>query len=767
MGTSVGRGIDSILCGRRATVTDMSQTDSDTDSVKTDDDESAIPEQNADASLREDVAPPTVASQSGGSEATAGSMAATAEADSESPSDALAPVESTTAESDRETWPDGIEEAPPRSVFGTNPIRPTGSLLTGAAALLGLTGAGIGLAIALLLVPDLVSFSATNSLDKHLRDRLCLIILGTGLLFALVPGIYLLIRRSRVAAERVHRIARILCPLGLVGPLPALFNWKVFASQELVLVVTVTCWGLGLERALRTCVGALEGVIPALPRRANRILWKLTWVPVVALVLWFAIFCSYYTVMAHYRMQTTAYDLGIFDNVFYNLTHGEFFKATPDLRRGGGPHLQLHVTWVAYLLLPFYALRQQADTLLVMQAVIVALGAIPYFLLARFRAHSALFGLLICYLYITYAPTHGPVFYDFHFLTIAPAFVGWVIYCFETKRRIGLAIAWVLAMSVREDISATLAALGLFYLLQGQRMRWAAFFVVTGTAYLFLMRFWMMPAVAVHPDEFHAHVGMYLKMIAPGHRGYGAVIRTILTNLVFTLEQVLEERRLTYLLELTVPFLLLPLRHRRTWILLIPAALVCLMSTHPAPFLRQFQYTALWVPFLILGTVVVMSEWKQSPGGKSKFWAALIAMALTGTVLSYQQGALFQQNDFKGGYRKVQFEFTEADRQRLERFRSVIAEIPPDASVLTTENEGPHLSNRPDCFTLRAAYTWADYLVININEARSGRSQSNLRQGLKTGQYGFVKQVGEYQLWKRGAPHTNDERGLRAVRIHF
>ncbi len=745
----------------------MSHIDSDSDSPVADDDRPAETEQTKHAVPAEDPAPPTVASESATDPAPVDSDRPPPEVDPADALDASSPEEPTPAESDRETLPDGIEGLPSSSEPGEPPPRPVGSRLTGAAALLGLTGAGLGLAIALLLVPDLVNFAATNALDKGLRDQLSLLILGSGVLFVLVPGVYLLIQRNRSAVARVERIARILCPLGLVGPLPVLLDWKIYAHQELALVVSVAAWGLGLERALRTCVGALDGAIPAIPERARRVLWKLTWIPVIALVLWFAIYCSYYTVLTHYRLQTTAYDLGIFDNLFYNLTHGEFFKATPDLRRDGGPHLQFHVTWVAYLLVPFYALRQQADTLLVMQSVIVALGAIPYFLLARYRTRSALFGLVICYLYIIYAPTHGPVFYDFHFLTIAPFFIGWAIYCFETKRRIGLAITWALALAVREDISATLAGLGLFYLLQGQRLRWAAFFVVTGTVYLFLMRFWMMPALAVNPTEFHAHVGAYVKMIAPGHQGYGAVIKTILTNPPFTLEQLLDERKVRYLLELTVPFLLLPLRHRRTWILLVPAALVTLMSTIPPPFMRNFQYTGLWLPYLMLGTVVVMSEWRKNPRTKTKYSAALIAMAAAGTVLSYHQGALFQQNNFKGGFRKVQFKFTEADRKRLQRLRSVIEEIPPEASVLTTENEGPHLSNRPDCFTLRAAYTWADYLVINTHEARSGRSQANLRHGLRTGEYGLVKSVGEFQLWKRGAPHTQNARGLRALRIQF
>ena len=743
----------------------MSQTDSDPESAATDDDRSAEPEPKPDASPAEDAAPPTVASQTEGAASPADAERPPSESDSATAADASGSDESATAESDRETLPDGIDGSPPAVEPQGPPPRPVGSLLAGAAALLGLTGGGIGLAIALLEVPNLVDFASTNALDRDLRDQLTLRILGLGVLFVLVPGIYLLIERNRTAVERVSRIARIICPLGLVGPLPVFFDWKIYAHEQLALVVSVTAWGLGLERALRTCVGALDGAIPPIPLRARRVLWKLTWIPVIALVLWFAIFCSYYTVLTHYRMQTTAYDLGIFDNLLYNLTHGEFFRATPDLRRDGGPHLQFHVTWVAYLLVPFYALRQQADTLLVMQSVIVALGAIPYFLVARHRTQSALFGLVICYLYIIHGPTHSPVFYDFHFLTIAPFFTGWVIYCFETKRKIWLAITWALAMAVREDISATLAALGLFYLLEGLRLRWAAFFVVTGTLYTFLMRFWMMPAFAANPTEFHAHVGMYSKMIAPGHVGFGAVIKTMLTNPVFTFDELLDARRVRYLLELTMPFLLLPLRHRRTWIMLLAAALVTLMASHPAPFERYFQYTNHWLPFLILGTVVVVSEWKQSPGGKTKFWAALVAMAAAGTVLSYHHGALFQQNNFKGGYRKVEFKFTEADRKRLERFRSVIQDIPPDASVLTTESEGPHLSNRRDCFTLRGAYTWADYLVINVNEARSGRSQANLKYGLRTGEYGLVKSVGEFQLWKRGAPHTQNARGLRALRI--
>jgi uncharacterized membrane protein len=666
--------------------------------------------------------------------------------------------------------PAETEQQPAQSLDDPLPpldgARPAVTQLVASGIRLALTGAALGLGVALLQVTDLAAFASKNSLPKEVRTTMVAIVVLGALVFALPPLGYLLFRRSRAELARIERLSHALCPLGFLGPLPLLFDWKTFADRQLLLALALTMWGLGLERALRASLAVIQKPVLGALATACRVVGRYAWIGVLALVVWFAVFCSYYSVMQHYRVQTTSYDLGIFDNLFYNLIHGEWFKVTPDLGRNGGSHIHMHATFAAYVLAPFYALRPQADTLLVMQAVVVGLGAFPFYLLARHRLENALLGLTFAYLYVIYGPIHGPVFYDFHFLTLAPFFIGWTLYFFETGRTKLLAVAWVLTLLLREDMSALLAGAGLFYLLSAQRVRWALAFGVVGVGYFVLMRFLVMPLHGNASGEYQPHVGYYKDMIAPGDHGYGGVLKTMLTNPGYTFQVLVQETKLRYLLELMGPFLLLPLRHSKAWLLLLPAAMFTLISTdYPPPVSRGFQYTMFWVPFLFLGALITLTSWRQQPNGPVRILSAVVAMALAGTVFSYHHGPLFQHNTFKGGFRKIQFEVSPSDRERRTHLYSLIAKIPPHASVLATENEVPHVSNRPDCFTLRAMYEEADYLLINIHEARGGRSKEHMKRALDTGKYGLVESVGIYQLWQRGAPQDKNVRGAAVLGI--
>ena len=93
--------------------------------------------------------------------------------------------------------------------------------------------------------------------------------------------------------------------------------------------------------------------------------------------------------------------------MMWSLIHGEGFQASPTLGPDGN-HLARHTTFSAVLLAPFYALRQQADALLVIQAVMVGSTPIPIYLMARRILGSAWVACALGVSYALYAPVQGP-----------------------------------------------------------------------------------------------------------------------------------------------------------------------------------------------------------------------------------------------------------------------------------------------------------------------------------------------------------------------
>ena len=114
-------------------------------------------------------------------------------------------------------------------------------------------------------------------------------------------------------------------------------------------------------------------------RWVARCRWRSSSSPALAYVALFAT----YTITFHHNLRTAAYDLGLEDNLVWNVLHGiGFFRSTP-FSGPTGSHFGNHATFFSYVIAPFYALAQGAGTLLFIQSLMIGIAAIPLFLVAR------------------------------------------------------------------------------------------------------------------------------------------------------------------------------------------------------------------------------------------------------------------------------------------------------------------------------------------------------------------------------------------------
>lgn len=636
---------------------------------------------------------------------------------------------------------------------------------------------GVGASLAVFFVfasyGRLLEHVTSNVMDRATRDLLVLSMAGAGLVFAALPIAYAAHRGfSEQALARLLKLSRLLSPLLLVFPLPVLFDYHWTQRNEWAFVLAATLFGLGLERSLR---GSFE-VIDWAParayfaralRRSPRVWARAPFAVVCAMAIFVGGYFSYFTVLNHYRLGTMSWDLAIFDNLMWNLIRGSWFFASPDLGRSGS-HIQFHANFIAYLFAPFYALYQRAESLLVMQSILVAAAAFPFYLLAKHKLGSAWGAVVIVYAYLVHAPMHAPTFYDFHFLTTAPFWVGWILYFYETQRRGWLTLFFILGLLLREDVSAGLAAFGLFQLFSGHRPRWALVIGIVSAVYFVVVKFVIMPLHRTWSDV-HSFTWMFQTLIPPGESGFSGVLRTLVSNPIFTFNSLLELDKLTYIIKMFGPVLLLPLRHPKTWILFIPPAMFTLLSAGYKPLYQTFfQYTSNYTPYVFYSAIIALAHFRDQDAAlglrRYRAEAGLVAIFFAATIFSYSHGALFQRNTFQGGFRRIEFKISPEDRKRHDELYELIAMIPKDASVAATEVEAPHVSARKFCFTMRFNHDNADYLLINIDEAQGGATKNQVAAALATNLYGFVAQRGRVQLWKRNGSQEKNAEGRKALR---
>ena len=142
----------------------------------------------------------------------------------------------------------------------------------------------------------------------------------------------------------------------------------------------------------------------------------------------------------HYNLGTSSHDLGIYDNLFWHASHGNGLRST---LVKGDTHLGAHFDPILILLSPIYRISPGAHTLIVLQTVWIAAGAVPLYLLVVRKLHSHWAGFALVLSYLVHHGIQGANLYDFHSLSLAIPLL--------------LAAVWLLEIGAIKSYVATLA----------------------------------------------------------------------------------------------------------------------------------------------------------------------------------------------------------------------------------------------------------------------------------------------------------------------
>jgi uncharacterized membrane protein len=636
-----------------------------------------------------------------------------------------------------------------------------------ATAKLALIGAIVGWSVAVRYVID-SGFLLQNALPEEDRLTLVVGIMGGGALALLLVA--LAFARSRwQAVPTLERCVTACAPLAVLAFLPVLLVPEVWYSKPLPCLTVLAVLVLLLERLLvawlrelSPSAAALFGLpsfrIPAELRRA------LPFAIVFAGAAGYSCYSLYFSLQQHQRLQTAAYDLGIYDNLMYTAMSGYPFRSTVLLGPDGGSYLVGHAEFAMLLFLPLYALWSSAEMLLTLQAVLLGFAAVPLYLFARTQL-TRRSAVVIALAYLLYAPMHGSSFYDFHWLPLTMFFQFSLYYAIAKNRSWLIALSYAVLVLMREDVSVGLTVLGTFLLVSGIRPKLGLAMAVSSAIAFVTIKFGIM----VWAGPFYFADLYYKKLVAPGEQGFGSVIKTLLTNPMYVVETVLDPHKLNYFLHLMAPLAFIPLRHPLLLLLICAGTLFTFLTTAYDPTVSiSFQYSAHWIPYLFAAVVLMLGMLSRQPDGSIRRRAALGALVFGVAVHSYVFGAVLQHDTYVGGFLRVPFQINQTERVTYAALNRVIAHIPADASVAATDMEVAHVSNRFTIYTLRAHHGNADYLLIN-KAGVSGNTRNVLKDALRKNDYGLVASELPFYLFAKGvvSPRTDKAlqlMGLRAAR---
>jgi uncharacterized membrane protein len=351
--------------------------------------------------------------------------------------------------------------------------------------------------------------------------------------------------------------------------------------------------------------------------------------------------------------------------------------------------LGAHVDPLLAAFAPLWWVWPSPTMLLTVQAIGLALGALPVFWLARKHLGSerlaALFGLV----YLVYAPVEWLALDEFHPVSLACPLLLYALWYLDEERLFAALPFLGLAALTKEEVPLVVAGLGLWYALaRGHRLVGAGIAAV-GTALTLFFLTVVMPHYRGGDSP-----AFYDRYDAVGG-SLGGIAETALTDPLVLVRAVTEGRDLVYLLQLALPLVGLFLAAPLLLIPALPELAANLLSETSTQTSIEFHYTAPIAPFLVAGAVFGAARFRRLA-------PLVLAASLAGAVALGPLWAGELVPDRMSAHDRVAARAVDL--------------IPADAPVSSTNGLGAHLSERRRVFSFPVVRE-AEWVAVDLRRA--------------------------------------------------
>jgi uncharacterized membrane protein len=342
--------------------------------------------------------------------------------------------------------------------------------------------------------------------------------------------------------------------------------------------------------------------------------------------------------------------------------------------------LAAHVDPILALYGPLWWIWPSPDLLLVTQALAVATGALPVFLLARKHLGSPRAGLGFALAYLLYPATGWLTLNEFHPVALATPLLLFAFWYLDNDRLLPFALCAIAAAACKEEIGLVAAGFGIWYAISRRRWFEGGVIAALGLA-------WSAIAIAVVIPHFHTagESDFYGRYSEVGGSAAG-IVKTTFTDPVRILDAAFSTRDLRYLLELAAPLAALCVLAPLVLVAALPELAINLLSATPTQTSIHFHYTAGLIPPLVIAAVFGAKRLNR--------WAFPVAAAVVVAALlgNYRLGPISGWRHVPGGstYESRAARVTDHDRIAAH----ALGLIPKSAVVSATNTLGSHLSAR-------------------------------------------------------------------------
>lgn len=445
----------------------------------------------------------------------------------------------------------------------------------------------------------------------------------------------------------------------------------------------------------------------------------------IALIAAIAFFiCTLSLTLNRHFSFYSSYDQGIFNQVFWNNLHGRWFESTLSsqlstnvVHSGEVPdvnyhRLGQHFTPALLLWLPIYYLFPTPATLTVLQVTLVTAAGLVLYALARIYVSPAIAVLITISFYGANAIL-GPTLANFHDISQIPLFVFGLLLAME-KRCWWL--FWLLAiftLAVREDSGITLFGVGVYLVLSKRHPRTGLILASVCFLYTIALTNLIMPLFS---DDISKR--FMLERFGQYAEGDRASTLEIIKNMLLNPGRLIVELftplfpTIKYLLGQWLPLAFIPAVAPGAWIIASFPLLKLFLGQGQTVLAISLRYAMSVAPGLFYGAILWWGGERWGNFGQPikttrprqlypqfrRFWIICIILSLIFTITSNPSRTLYFL--IPDSIQPSVYVSLPEQWQRVPQIRSLLAKIPPDASVSATTYLIPHLSGRREIIRL-------------------------------------------------------------------
>ncbi len=401
------------------------------------------------------------------------------------------------------------------------------------------------------------------------------------------------------------------------------------------------------------------------------------------IVAFFGVAYALYGLFRHWHFGSSAFDLGIFDQVVWHLSR---FEPPASSIRGFTNFLGDHFFPVIALFAPLYWLRPGPDTLIAAQAALFAASIVPVFLFIRSRLPAGpAFGFAIAY--GCFWGIQRAMAFDVHETAFAPLAIATAILAIDRRQWTLFWLSAVAMLLIKEDHIPLVAAFGIYLVIRGEP-RQGASAVVASIAAFFVLIGVIIPAF--NDAGAYGYTSAYASVLA----------RPWLLPVFLITPAVKVETALLWFAPFAFFSLASPLA-----ILVVPFALTRFLSESPNHWGTVFHYSAPLAPILAMSAadgLARIARHLKEDRAQRLMTAAAAASVLLSAVLPGRQ-PLWRI------FAPAHYASTEA----VAVGRALVRMIPEGASVVAQAAVVPHLSLRDRIYVLDGRAPDADYVLAS------------------------------------------------------